>query len=56
MGVSPRALQLALGAPPLVKIDKNATVIEVAEKEFEKKALPMAVLRNFPTGEIQRVG
>lgn len=54
--LSARALQLALGAPPLVKVDKNMTVIEAAKKEFEKKILPLSVLRTYPSGEMKRVG
>ena len=53
--ISARSLQLALGAPPLVKVDKSQSVIEVAKKEFEKKALPLSFLRSYPTGEIKRL-
>ena len=54
--ISARSLQLALGAPPLVKVDKSMTVIEAAKKELEKKILPLSVLRTYPNGELKRVG
>lgn len=53
--ISARSLQLALGAPPLVKVDKSQSVIEAAKKEFEKKLLPLSVLRTYPSGEIKRI-
>lgn len=50
-----RSLQLALGAPALVKVSKEDTVRSIAEKEIEKKALPLIVLRSYPDGEIKRI-
>lgn len=53
--VSARALQLSLGAPPLIEIKKGATVIDVAEKELAEKVIPLVVLREYPNGEIKRI-
>ncbi len=49
-----RALQIAMGAPFMVKIPKSKLVelnynpIEIAKIEFEKGSLPMTVKRPFP--------
>jgi DNA-directed RNA polymerase subunit K/omega len=50
-----RALQLALGAPALVKVSKEDTVLVVAQKEIQKKVLPLTVLRKYPNGELKRL-
>ena len=42
--VGARALQLSLGAPPLIKVDKSMSFIEVAMAELEKDATPLVVL------------
>ncbi|NYZ77551.1 DNA-directed RNA polymerase subunit K [Candidatus Micrarchaeota archaeon] len=43
--IGARALQLASGAPPLIKMDKGTSFIDVAEKELEKNTIPLAILR-----------
>jgi len=49
-----RALQLAMDAPILLKIDKekleeiNYDVLKIAESEFEEGVLPITVKRPFP--------
>jgi DNA-directed RNA polymerase subunit K/omega len=48
--LSARALQLALGAPPLVKVQKERTMYELSKREFEEKVLPLTVYRTFPNG------
>ncbi len=54
--ISARALQLSLGAPPLVKADKeNITPYDLSKKEFEAGTLPFVVLRKYPSGEIKRI-
>lgn len=53
--IGARALQLALGAPALIKVSKEDTVLIVAQKELQKKALPLTVLRKYPNGEIRRL-
>ncbi|MCD4740692.1 DNA-directed RNA polymerase subunit K [archaeon] len=39
-----RALQLAMGAPPLVKPSKEATPIDLALEEIEKDVVPITIL------------
>ncbi len=53
--LSARALQLSLGAPPLVKGTKDLSMLSVAEKEITEKVLPLSILRNYPNGKIVRV-
>ncbi len=53
--LSARALQLSLGAPPLVKRTSELSMLEVAEKEFNQKVLPLSILRKFPNGLNKRV-
>lgn len=53
--ISARALQISLGAPALVKYHKGESVQDIARSEFEKKVIPLAVLREYPGGSIQRV-
>jgi len=53
--LSARALQLSLGAPPLVKGTKDLSMLEAAEKEFSEKVLPMSILRKYPNGILKRV-
>ncbi len=53
--LSARSLQLSLGAPALVKAPKHVTFIEMAKLEMEKNVLPIAVLREFPDGRVERV-
>ncbi|MBN1159954.1 MAG: DNA-directed RNA polymerase subunit K [Candidatus Diapherotrites archaeon] len=51
-----RALQLSLGAPPLVKVP--ATVIDpytVALKELEEKKLPLVIVRYLSGGQTEVV-
>ncbi len=44
--IGARALQIALGAPILVKADKNRdNFIDIAKKELEKGILPLTVKR-----------
>jgi len=52
--ISARALQIALGAPVLVKSDKT-DAIELAKEEFRKKMIPVTIRRTLPSGEIRIV-
>jgi len=46
-----RALQLTLGAPPLIDIeDITWDPLEVATKELEGHLLPLSLRRTFPDG------
>jgi DNA-directed RNA polymerase subunit K len=42
--VGARALQLSLGAPPLVKVSKEMSFINVAKLELEKNVSPLVVV------------
>ena len=53
--ISARALQLSLGAPQLIESPKTTDVYILAEMEFDKKVLPISVLRTYPNGEIKRL-
>ena len=45
--IGARALQLACGAPPLVKVPKGmVSSVELAFLEFEKDAIPLSVVRD----------
>ncbi|MCW6160016.1 MAG: DNA-directed RNA polymerase subunit K [Candidatus Micrarchaeales archaeon] len=44
--IGARALQLAYGAPPLVKVPEHMiNPIDLAELEFEKGAIPITILK-----------
>ena len=53
--ISARALQLSLGAPPLVKAGKDISMYELAKQELAEQLLPLAVLRQFPDGKVEKV-
>ncbi len=52
--IGARALQIAMGAPYLVKLTKKQleeikyNPIKIAEIEFEKKLIPMKIIREMP--------
>ena len=53
-----RALQLAMGAPALVKVPRSVNEEEplaVAEYEVEKKAVPLSIVRFYPDGHQETV-
>ena len=44
--IGARALQLSLGAPPLIEVSKDMLEpLELAKIEFEKEIIPLKVLR-----------
>ncbi|PUA31143.1 MAG: hypothetical protein B9J98_07565 [Candidatus Terraquivivens tikiterensis] len=45
-----RALQLSLGAFPLVETRPGDTVIDIAKREFEAGVLPVIIRRKRPDG------
>jgi len=53
--ISARSLQLALGAPVLVKIPHEMPLAEIAKLEITEHVLPLTVLRKYPSGEIRRI-
>lgn len=48
--IGARSLQVALGAPVLVKTEKS-NPIDIAKAEFFEKILPMTIKRKMPSGE-----
>ena len=52
--IGARALQIAMGAPLLLKLDEsdlekiNFNPIEIAKKELEKNLLPITIKRPMP--------
>ncbi len=40
-----RALQLSLGAPPLIKAEPTMSFLDVAKLELEKGVIPLAIAR-----------
>jgi len=53
--ISARALQLSFGAPPLVKPKSDDTAYLLSKRELAEKVLPMAILRSYPNGSVERV-
>lgn len=43
--LSARAEQISCGAPPLIRATKTDTAYGLAEKELEKKIIPLAAIR-----------
>jgi DNA-directed RNA polymerase subunit K len=54
--VSARALQLAFGAPPLLKAGDGSTPYLLAKKELEEGVLPLTVIRRFSDGRVEKIG
>lgn len=52
--IGARALQIGMGAPFLLKLDKNKleeinyNPVEIAKMEFEKNVLPISIRRPMP--------
>jgi DNA-directed RNA polymerase subunit K/omega len=53
--ISARSFQLSLGAPPLVKAEKGESMLDLARRELKEKKIPMAVLRKYPSGKIEKI-
>lgn len=46
--IGARALQLAAGAPPVIKVPQSELgFIDVAQMEFDKKVIPLSVVRDY---------
>ena len=43
--IGARALQLSMGAPPLIKPRGNPQALELAIQEFEKGVIPITIVR-----------
>jgi DNA-directed RNA polymerase subunit K/omega len=46
-----RSLQIALGAPLLVKVEEVTNPINLAKAEFKNKLLPITIKRKLPSNE-----
>ncbi len=53
--IAGRALQLALGAFPLVPVKPDDTPIDIARREFEAGILPIIIRRKKPDGSYVEV-
>lgn len=55
--IAARALQLAMGAPPIIDVSNLSfkDPITIAEKEFELGVLPILIKRELPNGEYQLI-
>lgn len=55
--IGARALQLTMGAPPLIppEMIDTSDPLEIAEKELRLKILPITIRRRLPTGEYQDI-
>ena len=47
-----RAEELARGAPPLVEIEPEMNVFEIALKEYRAKRLPFQIARTMSDGKV----
>jgi len=54
--ISARALQLSLGAPPLVKPGDDSTAYFLSKEELSQGVMPMVVIRRMPDGTPQKIG
>jgi len=53
--IGARALQLALGAPPLIRVESVKDPIEIAEEELRAGVLPIVIRRRLPSGKYQDI-
>ncbi len=57
--IGARALQIAMGAPYMIKLTKKQleeikyNPIKIAELEFEKKLIPMKIIREMPKYNVE---
>jgi len=51
--IGARATLLAKGAQPLVKIEGETDLLEIARKELYAKVLPISITRKLPDGTIE---
>lgn len=49
--VGARSLQIALGAPVLVKTEENFNPIEMSKLEFKSGIIPITIKRKLPNGQ-----
>jgi len=53
--ISARALQLAFGAPPLIKANEASSAYNLAKKELQDGVLPLTVIRHYPDGRLEKL-
>ena len=54
--VGARALQISMGAPILIRIDSSLhDPIRIAEREFQKRVLPITIRRKLPSSAFEDV-
>ncbi|MFH1588809.1 MAG: DNA-directed RNA polymerase subunit K [Candidatus Diapherotrites archaeon] len=49
--ISARALQISLGAPSLIKPDKDDAPTDIAKKELDQKIIPLSIMRRKFNGQ-----
>jgi DNA-directed RNA polymerase subunit K/omega len=52
--IGARALQISMGAPPLIMTNAKSP-IEIAEEELKEKVLPITIRRKLPDGRYQDI-
>lgn len=52
--ISARALQISMGAPPLIITNKSSP-LEIAEEELKAGVLPITIRRKLPDGRHQDI-
>ncbi len=53
--IGSRALQLSHGAPPLIEMQENKDLIELAQLELKTRVLPIGIERKLPNGKVQTI-
>ena len=51
--VGERAIQISMGAPPLVEVGDLENPVDIAEKELREKKIPYIIKRVLPNGLIE---
>lgn len=51
--VGERAIQISMGAPPLVEVGNLDNPVDIAEKELREKKIPYIIKRVLPNGLIE---
>ncbi len=51
-----RALQLSLGAPPMVDIHGETDPLMIAKRELQEKKIPITIRRRLPDGSTEEWG
>ena len=51
--VGERAIQISMGAPPLVEVGNLENPVDIAEKEVREKKIPYIIKRVLPNGLIE---